>query len=78
LGRFASCIAERRESGASCGYQAIFTGGECELGRAGAKDETAIEVTGDKSMVFKGDSESVSGRASDSGHSNKLCERVRP
>jgi hypothetical protein len=76
LGRFSSCITQSCESGASGCNQAILTSGECELGRARAKDKAAIEVAGNKSMMFKSDSEPVSCRTGDSCHSDKLCEGV--
>jgi hypothetical protein len=76
LSRFARGVSQSGKGRAGSGDQAIFTSGECKFGRTRTKDETTVEVAGNKTVMFKGDSKAVGGRAGDSCNCNELCQRV--
>jgi hypothetical protein len=58
---------QRRPSGCN---QAIFTSCESELCRSWTQNKATIEISSDKTVVFKCYSKTVGGRASDTSDGN--------
>lgn len=78
LGALVGVVAQRAQDGTGSGQQPVLTGGGGELAETRAQDETTLHVTRDQSVVLEGDGETMSGRTSQSGGADELCQGRRP
>ena len=74
LGGFLRVVAEGLQDGHGGLEQSVFTSRGGELLQAGSQDETALHVACDHAVILEGHREAVSGRTSQSGAGNELCE----
>ena len=75
LGGFLRVVAQGLQDGHRGLEKTVFPGGGGQFLKAGTKDEAALHVAGDHTVIFEGHGQTVSGRACEPGAGHELCER---